>query len=149
MLLVTDSPTLEIGLGANAWNRVGLTAGFENDPSTPDCGGAVWDGCELAIRVDLVPGLSRINGPDGYAVGRAFPDELRLEMDADVTGRRAAHVIAHELGHVVFDCRHLAVEDVRFAPTGIMASTATAPYIIEPSAADYHLACRSAGYCLD
>lgn len=115
--LVTDQPTLELALGANAWHGAGLTAGY-------DVG-------ELDIPVVFVPNLRNADG--NKVNGTTDRDTLEIKIEARLRGVALQHVIAHEIGHAVFGVDHLEHGD------GIMRATPGDVWIIEPSAADLEL----------
>lgn len=115
--LVTESPTLELALGANAWHAAGLTAGY-------DVG-------DVDIVVELVPNLYNRDG--NKVNGTTDRDAGVIQIDARLRGVALMHVIAHELGHAVFGVDHLEDAD------GIMRYSPSAAWIIEPTAADLEL----------
>lgn len=124
----TSTPSLEMALGANAWYRVGLEGGFE-----------VRDEATLSVSIELVPGLR--NGDGNKVNGTTNRDTLEIQIDARLTGRALQHVVAHELAHAAFECDHLTHGE------GIMSFSPPAKvWIIEPTEADYDLACDH-GYC--
>lgn len=115
--LVTDQPTLELALGANAWDRAGLTAGY--------------DVADVDVSVVFVPNLYNRDG--NKVNGTTDRDTLEIQIDARLRGRALQHVIAHELAHAVFGVDHLEHGD------GIMRHTPASDWIIEPTAADLEL----------
>ncbi len=144
-----DLELLDPGVkAAGIWRSLGFEGQLVSS-GLPECEENWTDGhedCQLTFKLRAYPGLHKINGPDGYLVGRLYRETREIIVDTDyLLGDKLLHTLAHELGHAMLECDHL---ESRLAPgpwSGIMNAQAT--WILEPTKDDLELACEKVGLC--